>query len=170
MNQGTTVEELDAPQYLRHQQREWITERAGWCIMVTILTVAALGGLGPGALGQREFANADKSVRVRAYRFERSQAPTVIEIWIQPSPGSKATELSLSREFADDTLMEQIVPEPDRMAIRNGQMRLSFTGSDLLAQGGKIVYRFKHDGYGPLVFDISLADGEPVKVRQFVLP
>jgi hypothetical protein len=170
VSQGTTVQELDAPKCLRHQHREWITERVGWCVIVTILTVAAVGGLGPGALGPREYVNADGSVRVRAHAVERYQAPSLIEVWIRPSPESKNAELSLSRGFADETTVEQIVPEPDRMAARNGRMRLSFARSDLLTRGGKIVYRFKHDSYGPLVFDISLAEGEPVTVRQFVLP
>jgi hypothetical protein len=170
-NQGTTVQELDGPECLRHQQREWITERVGWCMIVVILAVAVLGGLGPGALGPREYANDDGSLRVKAHAVERYEAPSMIEVWVQPTkPQRKDAELTFSREFADETTVEQVVPEPDRLAVREGRLRLTFTRSDLLTHGGKIVYRYKHDSYGPRVFDVSLVEGESVTVHQFVMP
>lgn len=164
------VTDFEAPQSLRHQQREWAIERVGWGLMALIVLAALLGGLGSGPLGSRSAESPDGSLRLRFFAVERYAAPQILELWAKPlNDETTPLELAFSRTFTDEITIEQIVPEPESMTTEDGKLVLRFNSSDSTEES-KVVVRYKHDGYGLLDYEVGIGSQEPIRVRQLVLP
>lgn len=164
-----TASGIDKPESLAQQRREWLMERAGWAVIGITLAAAMLGGLGPGILGKREVTSADGSLRITYFAIERYEAPCELEIELLRPDEEAGGELVISRSLADRTTLEQIVPPPTSIVPQGDQLVLSFP-ADADTGTGKLIYRYKHDHYGFLRYEVGLTGKEPVSVQQLVLP
>ena len=167
---GSSLEQLESPPRLSHQHWEWTTERVGWVLMGCLVVCGLLGGLGQGPLVAREAASGDHSLRASYYAIERSLAPNALLVWVEkPNIGDRSFELSFSRSFYDAATIESVVPRPTSITVREDKVIHTFSGNQF-DSGGKISYRYQHEKFGPLSYDIALNGGKPVEVRQMVLP
>lgn len=167
---GETIEKLDAPERVSHQHWEWTIERLGWIVMAGLIVTGLLGGLGRGPLTWRDVSSEDGSLRAKYYAVERAAAPTQLALWWDSSQVSEAKiEVAISRSFSDGTTLDSIVPEPLSVATGEGQIVYTFAAADSAA-GGKVVFQYQHEEFGPFEYQVAIEGREPVRVRQFVLP
>jgi hypothetical protein len=164
-----TASDIDKPESLAQQRREWLMERAGWVVIGLTLAAAMLGGLGPGILGRREVTSADGSLRIKYFAIERYEAPCELEIELLRPDEQVGAELVISRLLAERTTLEQIVPPPTSIVTQGDKLVLSFP-VDAVAGSEKLIYRYKHDHYGLMRYEVGLRGKEPVIVQQLVLP
>jgi hypothetical protein len=166
----TTVAGLDQPKYLRHTRWEWLIERLGWGLIACVVLAGLLGGLGPGWLSRRTVANSENTIRIQYEAIERYEAPSVLKVWITPEAVQTGdVTLSVSRSFADEITIEQIVPPPASKSAAEGRLLLTYRAGELV-DGAPIVCRYKHDSYGILRYEIGLEGQDLIRIRQFVLP
>jgi hypothetical protein len=168
-NDRTTRELLDA-EHLAENRREYWIERGAWAGMILILLAAVLGGLGPGPLSQREARTADGTLSVKYAAMERYQSPSQLHIrWIGERPPTDRVEIALSRPLADRTELKHLTPPPARVETREDAVVLVYDAA-AVADGRPIVYRYQHEHFGSLAFDVSLVGGRGLRVAQFVWP
>jgi hypothetical protein len=166
----TTVAGLENPKFLRHTRREWLLERLGWCLIGCVILGGLLGGLGPGWLSRRTVANGDNTIRIQYEAIERYEAPSVLKVWMTPGTvQSDDVTLSVSRSFADEITIEQLVPPPSSKKMADGRLLLTYRARSL-TDGTPILCRYKHDSYGVLRYEIGLEGQDPIRIRQLVLP
>lgn len=163
----TSIAELESPDKITHQRREWLIERLGWGVIAAILAAGLLGALGPGLLGTREATSSDGALRAKYSLVERYDAPNVLELWLTPETTNHTLEFS--RSFMDSITVEQFVPPPASSTSRSGKIALQFhTETDTTEH--KVVCRYKHNHFGLLKYEIGLAGRQPLQIQQLVLP
>jgi hypothetical protein len=81
----------------------------------------------------------------------------------------RPVQLTLSRTLADRTELAHLTPPPERIESEAGTVVLTFHPA-ALADQRPITYRYEHEHYGLIAFDVGLAGGQSVQVQQFVLP
>jgi hypothetical protein len=166
----SSVHDLLTPRHAAMLRLEYWVERTAWIGMGTVLLTALLGALGPGLLSYRRLATADGSLSVEYSAVERYNAPSVLEIRVNGETMSDQTvQLKLSRELMDRTELAHLTPPPARIESQAGVVVLTFPAA-ALAGGKPIVYRFRHEHFGPIGFDVGLVGGQSVRVQQFVWP
>src|SRR5687767_2773213 len=170
MSQDRTTRELLSVEHLAENRREYWVERCAWAAMLFILLAAALGGLGPGPLSQREAESPDGALRLKYSSMERYQAPSELRVtWIGKSPPTGPVKLAFSRPLVDRTELVHLTPPPASVETREGAVVLTYDAA-ALAGGRPIVYRFHHEHFGPIAFEVSLVGEQGVRARQFVWP
>jgi hypothetical protein len=165
----TTASEIDKPESLAQQRREWLMERVGWAVIGLTLTAAMLGGLGPGILGKQIMTSADGTLRIRYFAIERYEAPCELEIELLRPDEQAGAKLIISRLLAERTTLEQIAPPPTSIVAQGDKLLLVFP-AETVTGTGKLIYRYKHDHYGLLRYEVGLRGKELVSVQQLVLP
>jgi hypothetical protein len=162
--------ELDSPENLKNQSREVIAERIGKIVFVVILLCAALGFLGPGPLTSRQSTSPDRALRVDHYLIERVHAPAELCIQLNdPFEANGFIELAISRTFTDDVSIESITPEPENVEIRQARLVYRFRASNLSGDA-RVIFRYQHDKFGWLRYQVGIENGPTVDVSQFVCP
>ena len=170
MSQDRTTRELLNADHLAENRREYWVERGAWVGMLLIVLAAALGALGPGPLSRRQAESPDGTLRVRYESMERYQSPSELHItWIGKSLPAAPVELSISRPLVDRTELIHLTPPPAHVETRGGAVVLTYDAT-ALADARPIVYRFRHEHFGPIAFDVGLVGGPTVRARQFVWP
>ena len=164
-----SIEELENPEHLRHQRGEWLGERIGWGLIAAVLTAAIAGLVGPGPLSSRQVASGDGTLTVEYDAFQRSQAPAVLRIRVQPEGSAGDLDLALSRTLTDATQLEQIVPEPVVSSLDDDEVILSLRAGDL-KRGEVVLYRYQYERFGSFRHRIRLAGRQPVEIQQWVFP
>ncbi len=164
------IGDLEIPEDLPHQRREWAVERFGWAIMVAIVVAALAGLLGSGPLSHDIAGQPDSALWVEYDRYARSQAPSEYLVHIKPEQVSGGkVRLSLNRDFFEHVEMQSVVPEPDSVEARDGRLTYVFNAPDA-NQPATVIYRFKASSFGGLLLTMSLADGPQLSFRQFFYP
>lgn len=164
-----TIEDLKGPEVERSLQIDWTIQRAGWLLMVGVIVAALLGYLGRGPLTHQHARATDQSLSVEYYSIERYESPTELRIRIdQPPAEGEPLRLRVSKAFCDVTTVEQISPPPLRSTLVGDDVVYDFAVGK--PEELMVVYRFKHDDTGSLVYTLAVGDGEPVTVQQYILP
>ena len=169
MSGQTSIAELELPDKMAHQRREWLVERAGWCLIALVLAAALLGALGPGLLGRQAESSDDGSLRVKYWFIERYEAPNVLELWLTSDSSTADHTLEFSRSFMDAVTIDQFVPRPASSTSQSGKVALTFHTETGSAEH-KVICRYKHSRFGLLKYEIGLPGHQPLQVQQFVLP
>jgi hypothetical protein len=180
MSQDRTTRELLNADHLAENRREYWVERGAWVVMLLIVVAAALGGLGPGPMSRRKAESPNGTLRVQYEAMDRYQAPSELHItWIGKAPPAGPVEVSISRPLVDRTQLTQVTPPPGRVETRSGAVVLTYDGA-ALAGGQPIIYRYQHEHFGPIGFEVTLVGspgdgrqengGQRVRVTQFVWP
>jgi hypothetical protein len=164
-----STHDLLTPQHQAELRREYWLERAAWIGMGLILLSASLGAFGPGLLSMRRAATPDGSLSVEYSAIERYHAPGVLVLRATSERPDRSVQIALSRTLADRTKLVQVTPAPDRVETHEGAIVLTFRSS-ALADNSPMRYRYEHEHFGPLAFEVGLVGGQSVRVQQFVLP
>jgi hypothetical protein len=168
MSQTRSIE-LDDPDSLRLQSREWIAERIGWVLIAAALLAAVLGLLGPGPLSHRYASSSDGRLSVEYYSIQRHEAPAELIIRLPDVQRQDEIRLAVSREFTDRITTESITPEPERIEMQGERLVYHVAAAD---SGGEavVVVRYRNTAMGRLRYEVALEDGPVVSISHFVCP
>jgi hypothetical protein len=164
-----SIDDLKRPENERALRIDWTVQRVGWLCMALILSAALLGYCGRGPLTKQHRTADDGSLSVQYYSVERYESPTELRIRLPKQSGAaKVRSLRLSKSFCDAVTIETWSPPVDQGRTEDGEVVYDFVASaseDLL-----IVCRYKYEQFGWYPFQLAVADGKPVSIRQLVLP
>jgi hypothetical protein len=160
--------EIDAD--LAFQRRTWVVQRIGWLLMLGVVIAAILGLFGRGLLSHQTEESRDGSVTVSYRQFERSDAPTAIELRVSTERAENGqVEVWIDRSYTDAMQMERIVPEP--ASVTSGEDRLILTFHvDQATPFLDIILHMRPSGIGWHSGRIGLLDDPSISFRQFVFP
>jgi hypothetical protein len=165
------IGDLEIDQDPAFERRDWVMQRLGW-VVIALLILAGLTGLvgSSGPFATTIATPPDGQLRLSSTRFARHSAPT--DVRVQVAAGAVAgdrLELWLNRSLFDRIEVEQIVPEPEAVAV--GPDRVQYV-LPLLTPGTPvtvtIMYQPHH--YGRESIQVGLVTGAVVQARQFVYP
>lgn len=165
-----SIQDLEAPQRLRHQRYEWIAERIGWGVMGLTVLAALAGALGQGPLSSTTETSASGKLSAEFDRVHRAHAPACLRIRLERDPSDRQVELAISRSFEDATVSEEIVPQP--AAVRDGDGELIYTFELSGDEAEQLIeYRYEYDEFGRFDHAIRLLSGDQtLRFRQIILP
>lgn len=142
--------------------------RTGTVALCAFLVTALAGAFGSGPLSRAEVRSVDELLAAHYQRFTRNRSGTTLHITVrQRGQGGDLVQLSLNRSFAEAIQLNQILPEPRRVAGAADQYVFEFatTGSDSI----HVVFRYRPESLGSLHV-IASAGGSQLRFRQFVDP
>jgi anti-sigma factor RsiW len=164
-----SIQDLEAPEHLRHQRWEWLVERIGWLVIALLLAAAMAGLLGPGPLSDRTAASDDGALTVEYDAFHRYQAPASLRIHVAPRDTESDVKVAVSRSMTDATQLDEIVPKPVLSKLDGAQLILTFRAEDF-HQSDTVLYRYQYEKFGSFTHRIGLAGQEPVEIEQWIFP
>lgn len=165
-----SVQDLEKPEPLSHQRREWLVERIGWAVAGLLLAAGLLGYLGRGPLTWTRIASEDQSLALEYYWTEHYQADSELRMFVDESAGSEdAVRIAVARSFLDETTVQGIWPPPVSTEAEEDRLIFTFKLGKKPAER-KIVYHYKHETYGPLSGEIAVVGHPPAAISQFVFP
>jgi hypothetical protein len=179
MSASSALDRLEAPEYRRHQRREWWVERIGWLAMLVLVVAGIAGIFGSGPATRRADAGGDGALVVEYSSVERVEAPAQLTIRTRPPrsrsdapPAAEASpavwRLLVSRSFADRVTPEVIVPRPETVSQVGDDVAYTF-----IARSGdpqRVVFRYHYDEFGSFEHRVATDAGASVVFRQRVLP
>ena len=162
--------ELDSPQNVRLQRREVFVEKIGWLVMAAAILAALAGLAGPGPLSSRTVSSSESGVRVDYDAIVRYEAPAELVIHFDKlALGSQRIEVAVSRSWTNHVTVETIAPRPLAEELAAENVIYVFQAADVQS-AGSVVFRYKHDSYGPLQFTVGLPGADALSIHQFILP
>jgi hypothetical protein len=165
---NTTPATLDSRDYAAAHRRQCWLEWFGRAVIVAALSVAVVGGFGPGLISRRTIAAADGRFRIEYQLTERFESPAVMRIYL-PRASSGRTRLALGRAFTNNIVFEQIMPKPSGVEAAGNRVLYAFD----VAPGEQeleVVIRFKFDEFGWRKFEVGPEAEPPLTVHMFVWP
>ena len=155
---------------IAHERREWRAERIGWCVMLLILLLSAIGLLGPGPLSGKVAGTEGSALWVEYNRFERYQRPSTLDIHLQPAAtGDSTVRLLFSRDFVEHVELEYIDPEPERVDVLPDHIAYVFNLPDR-SRPSLITYHYRGERIGSSNARIGIDGGAEVDIGQFFYP
>jgi hypothetical protein len=118
-----TPTELQAPEVLQGQRREWTVERCGWLVIGLVLAAGLAGLFGGGPLARGTVASG--TLRLEFDRITRHSVPTLLRL--QAGPGDAVDgrlRVSLDWDYLRSVNLHDIVPEP--VSVVSGPDRVTW--------------------------------------------
>lgn len=164
------VNDLEVEQDLGFQQRMWAFERAGWIVMLLVISAALAGFFGGGPLSLATARADDGLLTLRYERFGRRGADSVITLEIQPAAVRNGEVAAwVSSDYMDGMKLDQLSPMPDSVEAKGEGFLYTF-----LARNPKealtVTFDFTPSALGLLPGRVSLNGGEILSFRQFFFP
>lgn len=162
------VGDLEIDQNLGYARKAWRVQRAGWAGMA-LMVVGGLAGLfGNGPLAAAHVQA--RGVELEYDRLARYDASTSLEVQMAPvALVGDTARIWLDRRYMAEVEIEEIMPEPDRMATVGDTVWLEF-----LAGRATGPVRLKIDirprRAGLRTGHLGTAGGAAVEFRQFIYP
>jgi hypothetical protein len=160
------TDDFEIDEDIRHSEREWRFERAGWAIMGLVALAALLGLLGNGPLSKASASAGGMTVRYD--RLDRAHAQSRIRVELA-SPGSSdgTVRLWIDRRYLDGLRIVRMDPEPERSEISPDRVTHSFpySGAPLA-----INIHFEFDEGGTHTGRAGVSGGPEVDWEQFAFP
>ncbi len=164
------VGDLELPQDMAFQEREWIAQRIGWTAMLVISIVALTGLLGAGPLSQATAGDDRRSFQVTFPRFAHVETPAELTIQLQAGAAtSNEARIWLSRAYLQDNEVRQIVPPPHHVEAGADRLTFVFQLSDP-AQESAFTFFIEPQQIGANAGEAGIDGGATVRFRQFVYP
>jgi len=115
---------------IRHSEKEWRLERAGWIVM-GLVTLAALSGiLGRGPLSRQSATDASARLTVRYDRFERAHAKSEIRLEIAPAAVAPGPfQVWIDRNYLDGLRIVSMDPEPERFEVSSDRVIYTYNAA-----------------------------------------
>jgi hypothetical protein len=164
----STGQTLQLDDDLPGQRREWRVERVGWVAMGLIVAAALLGVFGGGPLSHA-YARAD-GVELRYERFQREQAPDAWRLAVDPAlTRGGRFHVRVDQTLLDVLELDRIEPQPVAQVAGPGYVDSVFD-----AHGGdrpaSVDFRFRPARIGRITGRVTIDDGAPLFIDQFVYP
>lgn len=164
------VGDLEIPQDMAFQEREWIAQRIGWIAMLVIVMVALTGLLGAGPLSQATAGDNERPLQIAFPRFAHVETPTELTIHLKAGAAmSNEARIWLSRAYLQDNEVRQVVPPPDRVEAGADRLIFVFQISDP-AQEAAFTFFIEPQQIGAHSGNVGLDGGATVSFNQFVYP
>jgi hypothetical protein len=160
-------EGLEIDQDLAFQQKMWRFQRFGWLALLLVALAAAVGVFGVNGPLSRQRASAE-ALQLEYQRFVRYETPAALTVQLAPQGGDSAS-LWLGQGFAERFLVEQIVPEPERVEATPERVTYTFATP---RSGGplQVTLHIRPQQPGPSVSLAGAGDGRPIEFYQFIYP
>jgi hypothetical protein len=165
MGDVVRVGSLEIDQDLRYQRLEWRLERLAWLVIGLVLLAAAAGLFGSGPLSSSEVASGP--VRVEYQRFLREGSGNRLAIAAQTG-AADVLVIQVSRAYLSRMRVEQISPEPRRIAMSGEWARLEFDVEP--HSRAEIAVDLEPNGWGRVEGAIAVAGDGSVSFRQLIYP
>ena len=164
------IGDLELPQDMDFQRREWAVQRVGWFVLAFVVLAALAGLLGKGPLSSTSEQSADRHVRAEFDRFLHYRDPTTLRLIVQPEALSgEELRLSLNHAYLDGIEIQRIMPEPDHEEAGSEQHTFVFRTSDL-KEPSRITFHVTPDDIGSLAGELRAGEAAPLMFHQFVYP
>jgi hypothetical protein len=164
------VGDLEKPEDLVYQRREWAFQRVGWVVMALVALAGLLGLLGHGPLSNTSATDPGGALRVEYSRFIHYGDPDQLEVHIGPGAGSKGElRLWLNSEYLAGVQVEKVTPEPERVEAGADRHTFVFRVSDV-SRPTRLTLRVQAQRYGLRRAWVGLEGREPAPFWQFVYP
>lgn len=167
MSLPITPSDLQKPDALRSQRREWTAERTGWSIFAVVLALGALGGFGGGPLAHA--SRSSGAVNLEFDRFVRHGVPTSFRLSIGPEAViDDRIRVAIDLEFLDGVAIQDIRPTPLSSSSSADRLLLDFAAP--LAGSSAITVELKPGRAGQRVGWIEVGNRGRMEFKQIVFP
>ena len=123
-------DDFEIDEDIRHSEREWRIERAGWIVMGLVMVAGVLGLLGNGPLSARSATDATGRFTVRYDRFERAHARSELRFEIvPPAVSSGPLRVWIDRRYLDGIRVVSMDPEPERFEVSSDRMVYTYSAA-----------------------------------------
>lgn len=154
---------------LHWQKKEWIAERIGWGLLVTVIFAGLLGLLGHGPLSHVRQVASDGRLEVDYERFEHAESPAELQVRVRPMRDERDIALQVSESFPLAATLEEVSPRASAVDLVEGGQVYHFAIAEGTAEA-VITFRFRLTTFGRLTYQIGVPDSAQVQVQQFVFP
>ena len=160
-----TPKELQAPEVLRGQRREWRFERAGWLFMALLMAGGLAGAFGGGPLAHAAVSTG--SSRLDFDRLVRHGVPTELRLTIGASPNTTGRlRVSLDWSYLEAVNLLEVIPQPMSTVSSADRVAWEFEAD---ATGNRIVIKVEPTKVGAREGRLQIGGGT-LQFRQFVYP
>jgi hypothetical protein len=161
--------DLEIPEDLPFQRREWLAERAAWAVMALLIAAALLGLFGTGPLSRTMAGDEAGPLWLEYERFARLLAPASLRLHLGPGAGRDGTvRVWIDRRYVDSLELQQVTPQPDSMELSGERLILAFRQAE---RGATVItFNTRPTRFGSLSGQVGLIDGPSLQLRQFVYP
>lgn len=158
------------PETPRFQRRAGWLQRLGWLGLLAFLLAGAAGSFGQGPLARRAASSNDGLLSLEYDRVAREGAVTRADIRIEHAAvRDEQVELRLGKAYLSRVQLVSITPEPATQRLTPDGVLLRF---DAVQSARPLQLRIDSEPVhaGIAAFELSLANGSALRVRQAVLP
>lgn len=120
---------LPVSEDMRFQERSWIAERIGWCLLAIFVALAFLGVFSNGILSSARAQRDGVPMTVDYERFQRKTALTHFAIHL-PRQNQDEIWLQFNRALQETYEIESIQPQPARASTTASGVGLFFEAYD----------------------------------------
>jgi hypothetical protein len=173
MNRSGRVQrhgDLEIPEDLPFQRREWLAERVAWAVMALLIAAALLGLFGNGPLSRMTAGSEAGPMWLEYQRFARLLAPAPLRVHLAPGAAREGLVLVwIDRQYIDGLELQQVTPQPDRTEL--GAERLIFAFRRAEGDGAAtITFNMRPIRPGSLSGHVGLINGPVFPLQQLVYP
>lgn len=161
--------EVESPEALAFQHREWRAERAGWVMVGGLLLAGALGLLGDGPLARSTAVGPGARVQLEYPRVSRLDTAEHVRIQVVPAPAGGALTLEVWQPWLDDLRLDHVTPEPERVAQAGDWTAFVFARRDP-TMPATVTLQVTSRRAGTARGAVRLPGEPPVRFTQLVLP
>jgi|SRR5688572_7249323 len=124
------IDDFEIDEDIRHSEREWRIERAGWIVMALVTVAAILGLLGNGPLSARSARDAAGILTVHYDRFERAHAKSELRFEIgAPAASRGPLQVWIDRRYLDGIRLVSMDPEPERFEVSSDRVIYTYSAA-----------------------------------------
>jgi hypothetical protein len=164
------IGELDIDQDMALQKRDWKFQHAGRFVMLLLIIAALLGAFGRGWLSKAEVGGKDGTLWMEYDRIARHRSSSALKLHLAPHVAVNGrARIWLKRDYLQGLNIEDISPEPERVAVEKDGLVYEFVVADP-AQPTLVVFHIIPDEIGSRSGAVGLAGQKPYSFTQFVLP
>ncbi|MBI5668021.1 MAG: hypothetical protein HZC41_08415 [Chloroflexi bacterium] len=164
------VGDLEIGQDLEFQRRAWAVQRVAWIGMLLFIIAALLGLLGDsGPLSNATAGSEADGLQIQYHRFMRQGKPMSLTVQAEVPAGQNTLRLRVNRAYLDRFQLDQITPDPESVAARDGQLVYEFA---LENPAGQVTIKFnmRPEQGGFVTGEIGLDGSETLSINQFIYP
>ena len=149
------------------QRATWRAQRIGWLVLWLIVVLALLGLFSDGLLSTSSGVSAGGDLRVTYDRFERSGAPSRIELRVEPQQ-AREVAIRIGGELLDAFTIERVTPAPHAERGIAGGVELLFSA----AAGEPLTVHLtvRPRRVGLVESEIGIGKSPPAELTQFIYP
>jgi hypothetical protein len=153
--------DLEIEEHLREQSNGFVIQKIGLCLILTIVSLAAIGLFGDGLISHAEINSSSGTARYE--RFHRHEAAMKLGFQV-PSVTGKCT-VSLPTAYLDKVEVESLTPSPQSTTVSNNLVHYTFSGAGDM----NIVFHLIPRKVGRIEGDIQVDDGH-FQISHFIFP